>query len=187
VIITFELVCGTVDDKGPCLEIWVNEVLVKDFVATATEIISIDTSDSYDKFIIVKHKNKTEQDTVLENNKIIADKFVRINHIWIDDILLPDALHYGEVTPIYSIGYLTSLKEVPPETYHERSLYFNGTIRYFFIKNYFNFLDSYFINKDNEFISNNYDSLKYFGSTQEVEIEEQIIDFLTKHGYSITN
>lgn len=186
-IIKFELICGTINDIGPCLEIWVNGILVKDFIAGDKEIIKIETSDDFDKYVIVKQKNKTDNDTILENNKITADKFVKIKHIWIDDILLPDELNYGEVAPIYSTGYLNSLNAPPPDAYQDSSLYFNGSIKYFFIKNYFDFLDRYFINKDNEYINNNEDYMKYFGGAQEVKIEDQIIDFLTKHGYSITN
>lgn len=189
-IVQFNLTCGLVNDCGPDVEILVNRNVFDSFIVYTPELtVNVDVDNQYNNNICFAHKNKKDQDTVVVNGSIVQDKFLKINKIWVDGILLPDLFCYGQANMIYPDGFLKTKDHVPDAYCKSDSLYFNGTITYHLPKNFFNWLHEYYKQQDLEYINNHQDheaEEKYLGYQQNSFAEQEIVELLESNGYSIT-
>lgn len=81
--------------------------------------------------IIIRNNNKTEHDTVVVDGIIVQDQIVKLQKIWVDNILLDYQLIQPstQFMPEYSDGYIEYCNcnnVVPPETTQDPNWYFNG-------------------------------------------------------------
>jgi hypothetical protein len=79
----------------------------------------------------IRNNNKSENDTVVVNGEIVQDQIVKLQKIWIDNILLDYGLikDSTQFVPEYSVGYLKyceSTNTVPPTVTQDATWYFNG-------------------------------------------------------------
>ena len=189
-IIKFNLCCGLVNGQGPEIEVLLNCDRISCFTAKQTElIVDVNIDNSQDNNILFIHKNKTDQDTIVVDGQIVEDKFFKITSIWIDDILLPESFCYGNAKMIYPEGFLKNIDYTPAATCKSDTLYFNGQLNYQMPANFFSWLYNYYKQQDLEYIQNHHDhdaEEKYLGYYQESKVEQEIINLLESHGYSIT-
>lgn len=106
--------------------------------------------------ITIRNNNKTENDTVVVDGKIVQDQIVKLQKIWVDNILLDYHLikPNTKFVPEYSAGYIEYCKSsntVPPATTEESDWYFNGV--YTFCYN-LPFWDWYATQRHNNIIKN---------------------------------
>ena len=189
-IIKLNLWCGLVNGQGPEIEVLVNGNRISCFTVKQTElIVDVNIDNAQENNILFIHKNKTDQDTNVIDGQIVEDKFFKVTSIWIDDILLPESFCYGNAKMIYPEGYLKNIDYTPAATCKSDSLYFNGELNYQMPANFFSWLYNYHKEQDLEYIQNHHDrdaEEKYLGYMQESKVEQEIIDLLESHGYSIT-
>jgi hypothetical protein len=184
--IILEISAGTVHNIGPNIEILVNQVLIYDLILAQKNTIDIQIDNSIDNTIEIVHKNKFDNDTIICDGKIVADKFFIVDKIWVDDILLPNILCYTERHNLYPKDYLG----IRSNDLIANNLYFNGKLKYLFMNNFFMWLYEYFKKHDEDYAYNHSDpeaNQKFFGYNQESSCETQIIKILESRGYSITD
>jgi hypothetical protein len=188
--VQFEIVCGTVADQGPYVEIYKNEMLIHDLHMDSFNLLTIDLDNSVNNIISIVHKNKQDKDTVIKNGIIVADKYVKVNKIWVDDILLFELLCYTNCELLYSSSYLNSITESPPSQTHADNLYFNGRLVYKFSRDFFQWYYNFKKELDMQYLLAQPDSeaeQKFLGYQQDSLAEQEIVALLESHGYHITN
>jgi|688.fasta_scaffold893881_2 hypothetical protein len=187
--IKFELLCGLVKRRGPKIALFVNGSKFKSFIPTRKKIqVEIDVDDNQDNIVSFVIKGKKDHDTIVTNNKIVADKFLRVCAVWIDDVLLNEIFYYGQVNFfIHELSDNQKQNNLFPTS--ANCLYLNGKLEYKFNKNFFNWYHEHLKQQDLKQIVNHKDSEaneKYLGYNQESTIANQILNLLSSHGYSVT-
>lgn len=187
--ILFSIECGLVKNQGPDAELYVNDILIQELHLGGVNFVSIDIDNSIDNNVTIVHKNKTDLDTVIQDGKIVEDKYLKVTKIWVDDILLVDLLCKTTCSLQYSKSYLDTLPYTPPTNISSDSLYFNGRLTYTFNKDFFIWYHYYKKDLDMQYVASHPDreaEEKFLGYEQESSAEQEIIDLLKTHGYSIT-
>jgi hypothetical protein len=97
----------------------------------------LDATDS----ISFLYKNKSESETVLENNQIIRDQAVKIKRIWCEDIALDLTLLLPciKFSPEYNTGFLNYCSDhniTPDPSPFPLELYHNGSWTFTFDKDF---------------------------------------------------
>lgn len=188
--VTFEIDCGLSNSNGPNIQLLLNKKNILETKLTKCSKLSIIIDNSQDSLVSIVHKDKKDSDTIVRNGSIVADKYIEIKKIWVDDILLLDQFCFTYCFPVYSQSYLMSVQFKPPSTLYSNNLYFNGTLEYTFEKNFFNWYYLYLKELDMQYLSKHSDSeaeQKFLGYDQESEAEYEIIRILEANGYCITN
>lgn len=134
--VEFEFYCGNSWAKlmlaSPATHLQVSTNHVTDYFKTETY-----TFDTNDATIVFKKTNKNTNDTIVENNVIVRDQYVKIKSIRIDNILIDQQLVQSCISyvPLYSQGYIDYCNEhciVPQQELHCTAFYFDGTISFNF-------------------------------------------------------
>lgn len=185
--IKFEIEAGLVNHQGPTVDVVCNDkFLHMDKILLEKNIFTVDVDHEQSNKIVFVHKNKNDQDTVLVNDKIVADKFLQVNKIWVDNILVKEYI-FGLAIPEYSDSYLKSQLVKPPVSYISDSLYFNGVLEYFFEKNFFDTLDNKIKHTDLKWAGLHQNEQDvYLGYNQDTIIEKKILEILEKNGFCVT-
>ena len=173
--IAFEIECGLINGLGPRVEVSVNKEQVTSCILGQQTILEYTIDNSIDTEIVIHHKNKTIHDTVVVDGTIVADKWLKITRIWVDDILLHHLLCTTKCTE-------------STDRLQADSLYQVGSLVYQFPKNYFEWYHQYHHNLDLEYIANHPDpeaEHKYLGYDQDSSAIPEIHKILESRGYSI--
>lgn len=93
---------GTYWDKKPQFSVWLDDhVIVQSEIANTTQqIVTFErTVDDGPHTLKIRLENKTDKDTILENNAIVKDMLLNIDDITIDDISLGHILWTSNYIP----------------------------------------------------------------------------------------
>lgn len=184
--IQFEILAGTVKNIGPHIEILVNDTVIHNKILNSSNNLEVIIDNTVDNIVTVKHKNKSNDDTITHQGKIVEDKFLSIEKLWVDDILLPNLFCFTNRVVHYPPNYSGEKDDLTTAN----SLYFNGELSYFFKKNFFMWFHLHLEAQDKAHAENHLDpeaEQKFFGYLQESTAEQEIIELLKSRGYSITN
>lgn len=176
--ITFEIGCGLVYNQGPSVEVCINDQQVTDQTLTQENLLEYTVDNTQDTVVKILHKNKTDRDTVVIDNEIVADKWLKVTNLWVDDILLNNIL------------CTTDCADSDVDRLQSDSLYLNGYLMYQFPKDFFNWYYEFIKNLDLQYIKDHADSeaeQKYLGYNQESSALPEIHQILESRGYSITS
>lgn len=173
--IAFEIECGIVGGTGPRVEVSINSKQVTSQLLGQHTILEYLVDNQTDTEVVIHYKNKTVHDTVVIDGKIVADKWLKITKIWVDDILLHHLLCTTECTESADRPSADSLYQV-------------GSLIYQFPKNFFNWYHQYHHELDLKYIKNHPDpeaEHKYLGYDQDSSAIPEIHKILKSRGYSI--
>jgi hypothetical protein len=108
-------------------------------ISHVTDYLKIKTYmfDTESDNIVFKKTNKKDHDTVVENNVIVRDQYVkiktiRIDNILIDQLLIQPCMVFVPQYPQGYIDYCIKHNTVPEEKLYDTEFYFNGTISFNF-------------------------------------------------------
>lgn len=172
--ITFKIVCGLVDEVGPDVEISVNGKKLTDQTLCENNTFDYDVDNTVNTVIQITHKNKTDADTQVVDGEIVADKWLQITHILVDDIMIEPVLCQTTSTVTNS---------------HTDSLYLNGKLTYHFAKNYFDWYREFLKESERAYIAGSGDpeaEHKYLGFDADSSAIPELVELLESHGYRIT-
>jgi hypothetical protein len=102
--------------------------------------------------ITINFTNKLDVDTLMAENQVIKDKFLKIECIALDQVSL-DSWKYFKYTPNYPSGYLAIVSNPDPIIYTDY-LSFNGTVEIEFAVPVLSFLAKNYYNEFSESKSN---------------------------------
>ena len=176
--ITVEIGCGLVYNQGPSVEVCINDQQVTDQTLTQENLLEYTVDNTQDTVVKILHKNKTDRDTVVIDNEIVADKWLKVTNLWVDDILLNNIL------------CTTDCADSDVDRLQSDSLYLNGYLMYQFPKNFFNWYYEFIKNLDLQYTKDRADleaEQKYLGYNQESSALPEIHQILESRGYSITS
>ena len=175
--IAFELECGLVSGIGPRVEVNINGEQVTSQLMGLQTILEYSVDNLQDTQIEIRYKNKTIHDTVVIDGKIVADKWLKVTKIWVDNILLHHLLCTTECTESVDRPRADSLYRV-------------GSLIYQFPKNFFEWYHQYHYELDLEYVKNHRDpeaKEKFLGYDQESTAILEVQQLLESRGYSITS
>jgi hypothetical protein len=184
--IEFEISAGLVNTVGPCVEIWLDQNLINDITLEKHNNIIINIDNSLNNIIKFVHKNKSDNDTVVVDNQIVEDKYLAIEKVWVDDILLPNFFNYTKCEVFPPKSFLDHNKSYNIK--QSNNLYFNGNLYYEFKKDFFIWLHNYYQIADQKYIADHSDpdaEQKFFGYNQESSAEQELKQILESRGYRI--
>lgn len=186
--IEFSVRAGLVKTIGPCVEILLNQNLINDTTLLEHNIITVDIDNSIDNIITFNHKNKSDNDTVVLNGQIVEDKYLAIEKVWVDDILIPDFFVCTKCEIFPPKSFLDQNKSYKIEL--SNNLYFNGNLHYEFKKDFFMWLYNYQRTVDQNYFKNHNDpdaEQKFLGYNQDSTAEQELKQILESRGYYIAH
>jgi hypothetical protein len=175
--IAFEIECGLVGGMGPRVGVDINGEQVTSQILGQHTILEYSIDNQTDTEVVIHYKNKTVHDTIVVDGMIVADKWLKITKIWVDDILVHHLLCTTECTESADRPNADSLYQV-------------GSLIYKFSKNYFTWYYDYMKKLDLQYASTHPDpeaEQKFLGYDQESTAIPEVQQLLESRGYSITS
>lgn len=125
--------------------------------------------------IVISRHNKTDTDTIFENEKIVRDQKLSINRIWINDVLVDlNAIKYEfKFYPEYSDSNLAYAKENHidlPVYQHETNMFYNGQWIFEFEQPFFTWYNQLLLKNLNQF--NYWIKQTHLGEASEQKIKQ---------------
>jgi hypothetical protein len=146
--------------KGLTYPLWSTETssqIINQYEVDDTQTILIDIPVTNDTTsILLKNYGKTDQDTIIEDGRILADQTLTVNKIWINDILLENFVvkDYSQMIPNYNqsnLNYADEHNIILDKILNTNTMHYNGVWKFNFEQPFFKWYNKILIDKLSNF------------------------------------